>query len=131
MKKPNDRLKILSNTQEDPLLSDSLDIKIPDKEMHIMHSDEGPVNEGCETETVGSCSCHSVCTCVPVSSCSCDMVCTCDQVCATDNCSCHPFSGCPTHTCSCNPVCTCDNVCTCQDYCTTCACLTIHYWYPT
>ena len=121
---PFDRL-VKSDTTDiaNPQIPKSVDIKIPDKEVHIMQHDEKPPDGG------GTCSCHSVCTCVPVNTCSCNMVCTCDTVCATDLCACHPFSGCSIYDCSCVPVCTCDSDCT---TCTTCSTCTTggHYWYP-
>ncbi len=121
---PFDRL-VKSDTTDiaNPQIPKSVDIKIPDKEVHIMQHDEKPPDGG------GTCSCHSVCTCVPVNTCSCNMVCTCDTVCATDLCACHPFSGCSIYDCSCVPVCTCDSHCTtcsCVGYCSTGG----HYWYP-
>lgn len=112
---PNDRLQKNGKSNGNPKILQTADIKIPDKEVHLMHPDEQP-------PTGGTCSCHSVCTCVPVSSCSCNLVCTCDSVCSTNTCTCHPFTGCPTHSCTCQPV------CSCVGYCSTCT--TGHYWYP-
>jgi len=117
--RPNDRLKKNGNANGKPKILSSVDIKIPDKEVHIMQPGEQAPEGG------GTCSCHSVCTCVPVSECSCDSVCTCDAVCSTNTCTCHPFTGCPTHTCSCQPV------CSCHGHCSTCStCSTGHYWHP-
>ncbi len=113
--KPNDRLKKNGKSDGKPKIINSVDIKIPDKEVYIMQPDEKAPSGN------GTCSCHSVCTCVPVKNCNCDMVCTCDAVCSTNNCSCHPFEGCPSHVCSCNPVCSCVP---------TCGCTSTHYWFP-
>ena len=133
---PNDRLKRNGTVVGAPKISRTVDIKIPDKEVHIMHPEEKPPSGG------GTCSCHpvctcvpvtactcdtvSVCTCVPVRTCSCDLVCTCDSVCSTNRCACHPFVGCPAHICSCVPVCSCDGHCSTCSTCTTGG----HYWYP-
>jgi hypothetical protein len=66
---PYDRL-VKSDTTDiaNPQIPKSVDIKIPDKEVHIMQHDEKPPDGG------GTCSCHSVCTCVPVNTCTCNMV---------------------------------------------------------
>jgi hypothetical protein len=97
---PDDRLKPDLNTSDQtPVVNKSVNLKIPDKEMHIVN-----VEEKAATGTYETCSCNSVCTCVPVASCTCNMVCTCDSVCSTNLCACNPFTGCPTHTCSCAPV---------------------------
>lgn len=117
--RPNDRLKKNGKSNGDPKILNSIDIKIPDKEVHIMQPEEQPPAGG------GTCSCHSVCTCVPVSECSCDSVCSCDAVCSTNTCTCNPYSGCPPHSCPCQPVCACVGDCT---TCTTCS--TGTYWYP-
>lgn len=110
--RPNDRLDKRSTGKDNPKILNTLDLKIPDKEVHLMHPDEkAPTGSG-------TCSCNSVCTCVPVSGCNCNMVCTCDSVCATNLCACNPYSGCTPHTCSCVPV------CTCHGHCST------GYWYP-
>ena len=112
--KPNDRLKRKGKSTGDPKILNSADLKIPDKEVHLMLPDETAPSGG------GTCSCHSVCTCVPVTSCSCNVVCTCDSVCSTNTCACNPFTGCTAHACNCQPVCS---------TCSTCS--TGHYWFPT
>ena len=53
-KKPNDRLIKTGNTKDHPIILASADIKIPDKEVHLMNPDEKP------PEGDGTCSCHSV-----------------------------------------------------------------------
>ncbi len=116
--KPDDRLKKTGRAGDSPEILASADIKIPDKEIHLMQPDEDALYKG-------TCSCHSVCTCVPVTSCQCDEVCSCDSVCATNTCTCHPYSGCASHDCTCQPV------CTCHGHCSTCStCSTGHYWHP-
>lgn len=135
--RPNDRIKKSGTANGDPRILNSVDIKIPDKEIHLMKQDEQAPTGG------GTCSCHSVCSCVPVSGCNCNMVCTCDAVCNTNTCACHPFTGCPTHSCNCQPVCstctTCSTTCTtCSTTCTTCSitcletctCIPVVYYYP-
>jgi hypothetical protein len=125
-KPPNDRIRSLgSKSNLEPEIQDTIRLKIPDKEVHIMQaSEQAPGGDG-----GGTCSCHSVCTCVPVSSCTCNMVCTCDTVCSTDLCSCNPYYGCSPHTCSCVPVCQCDSDCTTCSTCSTCT-TGGHYWHP-
>ncbi len=114
--KPNDRIQKGSPAGDQPKILSTVELKIPDKEMHLMNPDE-------KAPGGGTCSCYPVCSCVPVTSCTCDTVCTCDAVCSTDTCSCHPFSGCSQHVCTCVPVCTCHGVCS------TC-CVGAGYWYP-
>ncbi len=121
--KPNDRLKKIERAGDSPEILASANIKIPDKEMHLMQPDEESPSVG------GTCACNSVCTCVPVSSCQCDEVCTCDSVCSTNSCTCHPYSGCSTHSCTCQPVCTCHGHCATCTTCTTCT-TGGHYWHP-
>jgi hypothetical protein len=113
--KPNDRLKPngSSSISGTPRISRTVEIKIPDKEVHLKSPDE-------EGAADGTCSCHSVCTCVPVAACNCHAVCVCDSVCSTNACSCHPFEDT-----------VCQHICTCQPVCSTCTtgCST-GYWYP-
>jgi len=140
MEKPNDRLKKNGETNGTPRILAAAEIKIPDKEVHIIQETE-------KAPSTGTCSCNSVCTCVPVMTCTCDLVCTCDSVCVTNP---YPSShyGCSPHTCNCEPVCSCDeytcgcvgytcscvgNICTCQSVCSCvrdCICNTVSYWYP-
>jgi len=115
MEKPNDRLKKNGKTGDMPKILASAEIKIPDKEVHIMQPDEKAPEGG------GICACHSVCTCVPVATCACDMVCSCDSVCSTNISPCYTVYGCPEHICNCQPVCRCY---------INCLCLIIDYWYP-
>ena len=119
---PNDRIKKTKNTYGNPKILNSLDIKIPDKEMHLMHPDEEAPAGG------GTCSCHSVCSCVPVSECDCHMVCTCDAVCNSNDCTCNPFTGCQPHNCNCQPDCACTGTCSCTG--TICTCVPVTYYYP-
>jgi hypothetical protein len=119
--KPNDRLKKNGSSNGNPKIINSINLKIPDKEVHIMQSDE-------KAPTSGTCSCHSVCSCVPVSQCNCNNVCTCDAVCSTNTCPCNPFTGCPGHSCSCQPVCT--TCSTCSTCTTGCSCIPVTYYYP-
>lgn len=130
-KSPKDRIiKTGEIKLNNPEIGDTIKLKIPDKEVHIMQPGEKPPEGGGGTDG-GTCSCHSVCTCVPVSSCTCNMVCTCDTVCSTDLCACHPYTGCPTHAddCTCYSVsaCTCvgDTGSSCSS-CSSCG----GYWYP-
>lgn len=122
---PNDRLKKRATNNGRPKIGNTVEIKIPDKEIYLMRPDEKPPEGG------GTCSCHSVCACVPVSTCTCDLVCTCDSVCSTNTCACNPFDSnlCPVHDCTCQPVCSCEGhggcpgygcpaVCTCHPVCT-------------
>ena len=51
---PNDRLKKNGQSNGNPKIINSVDIKIPDKEVHIMQPGEKAPDGG------GSCSCHSV-----------------------------------------------------------------------
>ncbi len=124
--RPDDRLKKLGAGKGTPKILGLVDIKIPDKEVHLMQPNETPPTGG------GTCSCHSVCNCVPVSSCSCNLVCACDAVCSTNTCTCNPFTGCSTHTCTCQPECTtcsCQSTgCSCQT--TICTCIPVTYHYP-
>jgi hypothetical protein len=121
---PNDRIiKKGEISLDNPEIRDTVRLKIPDKEVHIMQPGEQPPDGGGGSDG-GTCSCHSVCTCVPVSTCTCDMVCTCDTVCSTDLCACHPYSGCQ-HECTCVPVCSCDSHSTSCSSCGSCG-----YWYP-
>ncbi|MCX6227533.1 MAG: hypothetical protein NTV01_22820 [Bacteroidia bacterium] len=109
-KPPDDRLKPDGKkSAQSATVNKSVNLKIPDKELHIMNVDEKAPDGS------GTCSCNSVCTCVPVDSCSCNMVCTCDSVCSTNLCACNPFDDC-NHTCSC--------VATCS------TCCVGVYWYP-
>lgn len=112
---PNDRIPLASSASGPsgaaPQVGPSTRFQVPDKEVHLMTSNEQPAQEG------GSCSCNAVCTCVPVSSCSCDAVCTCDSVCTCQSvCQCHGV-------CSCQGTCACDGNCSCNSQGS-------HYWYP-
>lgn len=113
--RPNDRITKNGTSGSQPKILSTVDIKIPDKEVHLMNQDE-------QAPSGGTCSCHSVCTCMQVNNCMCDTVCTCDAVCSTNTCSCHPFTGCSQHVCTCVPV------CSCHGHCSTCS--TGHYWHP-
>ena len=111
-KGPNDRIKSAGKKSGTPKIFQAINIKIPDKEVHLMQPSESAPEGG------GTCSCHSVCSCVPVSDCNCDMVCTCDAVCNSNNCTCNKYYGCTGHMCACQPECShgggCSTViCTC------------------
>lgn len=116
---PDDRPKKRGKRNGAPKIERTANLRVPDKEMHIMRPDEGPPEGG------GTCACHSVCTCVPVTSCPCDVVCACDTVCATNTCACDAFH---------NPLCACDPQCTCEGVCSghsICTCVPVTYSFPT
>jgi hypothetical protein len=124
--RPHDRIVASGKkTGTHPQITNSVNLKIPDKEVYVMQPGEQPPPGG-GGSTGGPCACNSVCTCVPVSSCNCNMVCTCDTVCSTNLCACNPYSQCATNVCNCVPV------CSCVSYCSTCSTCSTggHYWHP-